>query len=52
MTYSIRADQGSEMIIRDEPNVRLVIPVDEANTDYKQFLAWVAEGNEPEVAEL
>lgn len=23
------------------------IPFDEANTDYKQYLAWLADGNEP-----
>ena len=28
------------------------IPEDEANTDYQAYLAWVAEGNEPEVIDF
>ena len=27
------------------------IPFDEANTDYQEYLAWKAEGNEPEAAD-
>jgi hypothetical protein len=36
-------------ILRTTDNV--IIPKDPANTDYQEYLAWVAEGNTPEEAE-
>lgn len=47
MSYSIyREKLGSSTLI-----VRLVdgafIPLDQENTDYQQYLAWLAEGNTP-----
>ena len=29
----------------------VLIPSDEANTDYQQYLEWLSEGNTPEEAE-
>jgi hypothetical protein len=35
-------------VIKDEI---LYIPLDPANTDYQEYLAWIADGNTPEEAE-
>ena len=39
----------TKMILRKEDNA--FIPFNEANTDYQDYLAWVAEGNTAEAAD-
>ena len=39
----------TKVILRKEDNA--YIPFDEGNTDYQEYLEWVAEGNTPEAAD-
>ena len=39
----------TKMILRKEDNA--FIPFNEANTDYQEYLEWVAEGNTAEAAD-
>ena len=41
---------NASVILRIEDNA--FIPADEGNTDYQQYLAWLAEGNTPEPADI
>tara|TARA_R100000005_G_C4823150_1_gene103400 strand:- start:46 stop:228 length:183 start_codon:yes stop_codon:yes gene_type:complete len=38
-------------VLRTRDGVTCQIPFDPANTDYQEYLEWVAEGNTPEPAE-
>ena len=38
-------------VITVQNEVYLAIPIDEANTDYQEYLEWVALGNEAEAAD-
>jgi len=40
-----------EVVNKTEGNIMLSIPFDPANTDYQEYLEWLAAGNTPEAAE-
>lgn len=54
MRYKLQKDPSTghkrtDMVKRIDDGT--FVPVDEANLDYQRYLAWLAEGNEPEPAE-
>ena len=51
MNYKLVAiyrDEPSSVILLDEDGIgRKCIPFNTGNTDYQEYLEWLAEGNEP-----
>tara|TARA_R110000823_G_scaffold297267_1_gene417382 strand:- start:245 stop:406 length:162 start_codon:yes stop_codon:yes gene_type:complete len=47
---TLNGDINQKMIQRLADNA--FIPFDPANTDYQQYLEWLAEGNVPEAADV
>ena len=44
---SARTGELASIIKNPDDAVRLCIPINTDNTDYQEYLAWLAEGNEP-----
>ena len=53
--YKLLAHDGKTVAILQKeglpPNTSKSFPLHESNTDYQEYLAWVAEGNTPEAAD-
>lgn len=47
MTYQLISDFLGEISVVKRLRDNTFIPFDPANTDYQEYLAWLAEGNEP-----
>jgi hypothetical protein len=48
MEYTYKLTISDSVILRSDGTY---IPINEANTDYQAYLAWVEKGNTPEPAE-
>ena len=45
--YKLQADPKGEASSVNIVGTNISIPFAESNTDYQEYLAWLAEGNEP-----
>jgi hypothetical protein len=47
----LSSEFSSEYIIKEHLGENTTIPIDDSLLEYQKYLAWLAEGNEPEVVE-
>lgn len=53
-TYKLFRYQGvvlGDVILKIENGIQSTVPLIESNRDYKEYQAWLAEGNTPEAAD-
>jgi len=51
MTISYKLSKETGVLKKEDGVIILSIPFDPANTDYQEYLEWVAEGNTAEAAD-
>ena len=56
ITYKLRnwtSEDGNwqDILLKEDGVVKAAIPKDPANSDYAEYLEWVAAGNTPEAAD-
>ena len=49
--YKLQKNFQNEVVAVTIVGQNISIPFDPANTDYQEYLNWLAEGNEPEPAD-
>jgi len=49
LIYKFGTTELNNIVLKIDNN--LFIPFDPANTDYQEYLKWLAEGNQPQAAE-
>jgi len=49
--YKLQKNSFGETVGVEKIGANMVIPFDEANTDYQEYLRWLEEGNEPDPAD-
>ena len=50
--YQIIESDSGNIIVLEKDGLRLSFTENPENSDYQHYLAWLAEGNEPEAVEL